>query len=141
MTAPTDSEKREQIEDFLEGDHVLLHINPAMSGVTLPDYLTRELTVTLRISRHYQGSLDLQETKIVADLRFSGVYTTCIIPYSALWGCTSSQGEFVLWAAAEHTKLFEQLSTKPAIKAAEPSQTKKPPVPGSKKKPQLRRVK
>ena len=138
MTGASDQEKKEAINTFLEGDHVLLHINPAITGLALPDYLMKEQTVTLRISRHYQGSLDIGEGQITAELRFSGVYNTCTIPYGSLWGCTSDKGEFLLWPAAEHLKLFEQLSTNPALK---PQAAKQPTAPQAQKRPLLKRIK
>jgi hypothetical protein len=55
------------------------------------------LTVTLKISRHFRGALLLHNSSMEAHLLFGDSYCECRIPYDAIWGVTSEYGETTSW--------------------------------------------
>lgn len=83
---------RELIEELLKDDHCLVHINAATKGVTLPDHLAKNPTVTLKLSYYFAGTLLMNESDITVELRFGGIPFTCTIPYTAIWAVTSAGG-------------------------------------------------
>lgn len=76
---------------------MLLHLVPQAPGVELPSHLMENLTVTLKISRHFRGALLLHNTDIEAHLLFGDSYCECRIPYDAIWGVTSEYGDTTSW--------------------------------------------
>ena len=89
--------KKKQIEDFLNEEYVLLHIDVKSKNLTIPLHLRQGNTVILKISRFFRGEMELTDENIIANLLFSGSYFTCIIPYEAIWGITNSKGENIFW--------------------------------------------
>jgi hypothetical protein len=55
------------------------------------------LTVTLKISRHFRGALLLHNSFIEAHLLFGDSYCECRVPYDAIWGVTSEFGDTTSW--------------------------------------------
>jgi hypothetical protein len=55
------------------------------------------LTVTLKISRHFRGALLLHNSSMEAHLLFGDSYCECRITYDAIWGVTSEHGETTSW--------------------------------------------
>ena len=92
--------KKERISTLnrmLEQEYVLVHIDPNYDGVLIPDYLTKSATVTLKLSRLFIGGIDLNDDEIVTDLLFGDTYFSCHIPYMAIWGVTSVDGNNMVW--------------------------------------------
>lgn len=90
-------EKRETVEKFLDEEYVLIHLDPSVSGVALPDYLAEDQSVTLKLSRYFRGKLEITDKKVKAELLFNGDYCECTIPFTAIWGCTSEKGKNLIW--------------------------------------------
>jgi len=126
--------KRQFIDKALEADHVHIHLFPTETGVVLPDYLTVDSTISLKLSRKFQGALILKDDRILVDLRFREGYFSCQIPYSAIWACTTESGEMQLWADnQEKIKLLmaQMVSTVAADKGGEredPPEEEPPPA-------------
>jgi hypothetical protein len=97
VTSLRSREKKRVIEQLLTGDHVLLHLVPQAPGVELPSHLMENLTVTLKISRHFRGALLLHNADIEAHLLFGDSYCECRVPYDAIWGVTSEYGDTTSW--------------------------------------------
>jgi len=97
ITSLRSREKKRVIEQLLIGDHVLLHLVPQAPGVELPSHLMENLTVTLKISRHFRGALLLHNDYIEAHLLFGDSYCECRVPYDAIWGVTSEYGDTTSW--------------------------------------------
>ncbi|NLF24307.1 MAG: hypothetical protein GX589_01440 [Deltaproteobacteria bacterium] len=124
--APITEPKQTVLSRFLEGDHVLVHVNPKIKDVQLPPHLASQITVTLKLSRNFRGYFDMNNTQITADLLFGGRYFTCIVPFEAIWGCTNENGESVIWPESTTSEILHQI-------AASPEQPKKSPPPKKRK--------
>ena len=94
------NEQRKTIERLLLDEQVLVHINPQCSGVTLPNHLLPNRTVTLRLSKYFKGSLTTDSEKISAELLFGSDYFTCVMPWQSIWGASSIRGEDFIWSEA-----------------------------------------
>lgn len=97
VTSLKTREKKKLIDSLLAGDHVLIHLGPQEPGVTLPVHLMSNHTVTLKLSRHFRGALTLHADHIETHLLFGQAYFQCRIPYEAIWGVTSENGETSSW--------------------------------------------
>jgi len=136
----TVKEKQVTINKLLDEEYVLVHLNPKTSGLVVPDYLLHDPSVTLKLSRYFRGELDVQEDEIVAELLFSGSYSTCKIPYTAIWGCTSQKGKNIIWPESTPDDVLKSILD---TAQSEPPQVVKKFQSVSEKKKQghLRRVK
>ncbi|MGI6524409.1 MAG: hypothetical protein ACOX2O_03825 [Bdellovibrionota bacterium] len=136
-------EKYSTINGFLADEYVLLHINPKHKGLSIPAYLQTSNSVTLKISRFFRGTLEVTQSKITAELLFSGTYHTCIIPLDAIWSVTAEKGENVIWPDSAPKEIisdvFKHLASKEQSTAPLQEQQQTPePLPS---KGHLRRVK
>ena len=101
--------KKEKIENFLNEEYVLLHINTKSENLTIPLHLRQGNTVVLKISRFFRGEMELTDENVIANLLFSGSYFTCIIPYEAIWGITNSKGENIFWPESTPKEVLEDI--------------------------------
>jgi hypothetical protein len=129
------------VEQLLNDEQVLVHINPNCPGVSIPGHLAESKTVTLRLSRYFKGELTTDDEKITADLLFGSTYITCVIPWISIWGASSLQGDEYVWREAapeEIVHLLKNHADHERPKKAPQSATSKPTrsTPGH-----LRRVK
>ncbi len=88
------------ISRLLNDEQVLVHINPNFPGVTIPEYLMDNRSVTLRLSRYFRGRLSTNENQITAELLFGPNYFVCEIPWGSIWGASSVRGEEFVWSEA-----------------------------------------
>jgi stringent starvation protein B len=111
--------KKETINRYLIDEHVLIHIKPDITGVTIPEHLTKQPSVTLKISKFFQGNLAMLEEQIETELKFSGQYFKCVVPYQAIWGVTTIKGENVIWPkdVPPGAGLIDDVVEKPATKS------------------------
>lgn len=97
-TKKVTAEKLENLNRFLDSDdYVLVHLDPKNRDLMVPDHLAGDPSITLKLSRYFRGSLELNDDLISAELLFGGEYFTCVIPYDSIWGCTSESGENIIW--------------------------------------------
>jgi stringent starvation protein B len=127
MTKVTIAEKgkKETINRYLIDEYVLVHVKPDTPGVTIPEHLANQPSVTLKISKFFQGILSMLEERIETELKFSGAYFKCNVPYQAIWGVTTAKGESIVWpkdapiGVGLATEVDEEKSApKPSLKAA-----------------------
>lgn len=110
MNEVLNREKYRELDRLLADEYVMVHINPVFDGVSIPDYLRKDPTVTLQISRFFRGAMLLGTDHIQADLLFDDDYFSCDIPFGAIWGATSAGGEEKIWPASLPEALVKQLS-------------------------------
>ena len=142
-------EKFKAVNEGLEGEYVLVHVNTSDELLVVPEHLKAKSSVTLKLSRWFRGSLALEEDRVEADLLFSGSYFTCSIPLRAIWAVTTAEGKQALWPeSAPPEELISLLTPQLYAEAKERKdkreQTKKEPEPETKPMPakaHLRRVK
>ena len=139
--ADRDAAKKEKyttLNRLLNDEYVLVHINPSVDGLALPPHLKGNPSVTLKLSRLFRGTLKVEKELVSADLLFGDGYFTCLVPFEAVWGVTSSKGNNVIWPESTPPHILEQILAE--------SKTEKPPRPAPrsttpKKGAHLKRVK
>lgn len=102
-------EKRQTIDRLLSGDHVLVHLDPSQEQVVLPNHLMSDSSVTLKLSYLFNGMTVLEENSIEAELRFSGQYFSCVMPYNAIWGVTDEHGKSTIWPSSAPKEVLKEL--------------------------------
>ena len=137
---PINLRKYQTIERMLDGEFVLVHLDPAANGVEIPRHLKDSNTVTLKLSRLFRGALEMEDSRINADLLFGSEYFSCRLPYEAIWGATSSEGKNSVWPESAPESVLKEImkAGKKSGKDASASQNKKS---AGSKRPLLRRVK
>lgn len=89
--------KREFIENLLEGESVMIHVRPQMDGCIVPEHLEQLATVSLNISHYFRRPLHIDNEKICAELLFDNIPFICEFPWNTIWACTSISGEHTFW--------------------------------------------
>lgn len=120
---PTQKEKFEALNRFLEDEYVMAHLDTANPDLVIPQHLKAQATVTLKLSRLFRGGIEVSSDRVVTNLMFNQKYFACIIPLSAIWGLTSEKGENILWPASTPTQVMKEVistveKTEPASKIA-----------------------
>lgn len=104
------AEKQKNLTRFLDDDdYVLVHLDPRNKDLFVPEHLTRDSSVTLKLSRYFRGKLEINEDAICAELLFGGEYFSCVIPFEAVWGCTSETGENIIWPESTPEEVLQNL--------------------------------
>jgi hypothetical protein len=89
--------KVELFENWMQGDHVLVHLDSRADGVEVPAHLNGNHALTLKMSYHFQAETTHDETAITSYLRFNNSYEKCLIPWTAIWGLTNAKSENQIW--------------------------------------------
>ena len=98
--ATVDFKTQQKIKALVEGlncDHVLVHLDSRVAGVTVPEYLQNQPAVVLKLSLLFSGATEYNDNQITANLKFGTEYYECIIPWGAVWGITSCTGKQRIW--------------------------------------------
>ena len=90
-------QKKRLVDQWLGFDHILVHVDSRVKGVQVPDSLLGNFMLTLKLSRLFYGKIELQESGITAQLKFSGEYFDCFLPWDSIWGVSSEKGEEKIW--------------------------------------------
>lgn len=88
---------RSAIDDALQEKEAFIHLITTTDELNIPEFLTKDPTVTLKISYHFAGPVTLQSDHLTAELNFASGRHTCHVPYSAIWGLTDINGKKTLW--------------------------------------------
>lgn len=132
--------KYEIVQHMLDSEFVLVHLDPSVTGVDIPAHLRESGTVTLKLSRLFRGSLEVDPDWIQAELLFGSDYYKCRLPFTAIWGATSSSGKNSVWPESAPEAVLKEIMKaggKPARATAVESEPGNTPP----RRPQLRRVK
>ena len=79
-------QKRRRLSELLEQGKVLIHVNPSVEGVSLPEQLMDDDSVPLFLSYRFANEVfevGLNEVRVT--LIFSGVQTLCILPWPSIF--------------------------------------------------------
>lgn len=90
-------EKRKVFDEWMKGDHVIVHISTSVAGVILPASLQQQSTTALKMSYLFQGETEVSDLEVTAWLKFSGQYFQCVAPWDAVWGLVNADGEEKIW--------------------------------------------
>lgn len=117
-----DRNKKKKIDQMLDGDHILAHINTTIEGVSLPKDLYQHKIITLKLSRLFRGEMNITNSQIEANLLFGNHYFKCIIPFSAIWSVTDESGNTTSWEEKKFENMVkEQLES--ALELSKPDKT------------------
>lgn len=131
-----DSEKHSSLGRLLEGEYALVHLDPSVQGVRLPEHLLAQPTVTLKLSKLFRGAVELRDDRVEAELLFGSEYFSCLVPFEAIWGITDAAGKNFIWPETAPGDILTRLQTQTSDKSENKESDK-----AVKKQPHLRRVK
>ncbi len=106
----TNKAKLEKFEEFMAGDHALVHLDTRKPGVQVPESISGNYALTLKMSYLFQGETKADENGITVYLKFSGNYSECNIPWEAVWGLSSADGVQITWPEDLPKELVLQLA-------------------------------
>lgn len=93
----THEEKKAKFEELMQDEFVLVHLDARDEKVIVPESLAGNPSLTLKMSYAFQGQILHDDEQITAYLKFAGVYVECVIPWSTVWGMTSSDQQQAIW--------------------------------------------
>ncbi len=97
MKYPTSAEKEALTVQLLStGKQLDIHVNPAVSGTILPEYLLKELTIKLNIGLNMAipiPDLVVDSSGIYATLVFQKQPVTTELPWESIWAVAYSGSE------------------------------------------------
>lgn len=107
-------------EEAMKDDNVLLHLDARKPGVTVPQHLSQNYSLTLKLSYLFQGKTEHNDEEVSSYLKFGDDYVHCVIPWKAVWGITPNRKQNRIWPEdlpkeliIEFTKAkFKELGTK-----------------------------
>lgn len=85
------------INRLLIDEFVMIHLDPNIQGVVVPQHFKGQEMLTLKLSKLFRGKLIVEKDQIEAELLFGQEYFECTIPIAAIWGATSYQGHTQVW--------------------------------------------
>lgn len=135
--------KRRLFEEWMKGDHVLVHLDSRRTGVNVPSHLQNNPTLTLKLSYLFQSKTTVSEEAISSFLKFSGSYFECILPWEAIWGMTNDASQNQVWPEDLPKEVVASVSPQPKA-AAElaPADAAAPETAAAKRQPPvLKRIK
>lgn len=97
MSESNTESKQAVIERLLNFEYILAFINSSVPGVVLPEHIKNEPSLTLKLSYHFEGKMEVLEDRIEAVLRFKGQYFSCVLPLNSVWGISTPKGSNYLW--------------------------------------------
>ena len=103
-------EKRLCFEEWMKGDHVLVHVNTRLQGVEVPLAHQGNPALTLKLSYHFRGETTHNNLLIESYLKFDGQYQKCLLPWESIWGMTSSESENRIWPQDVPKELYVQMA-------------------------------
>ncbi len=95
----TSSDARKTIKTYLAKDkHLFIHANTQHPELIIPEYLKKDLHVTLKLSYYFETSVEVLKEKILATLLFSkNERFDCVIPIQSIFACTTENNEHYLF--------------------------------------------
>jgi stringent starvation protein B len=93
----TTTPKQQLAEEWLRGDHIMVHLDARRDGVVVPAHLGGQPGLSLKISYLFNTQPTVDERGIYAPLRFGSEYFECSLPWGAIWGLSSEKGELRIW--------------------------------------------
>jgi len=141
-------EKLKIFDDWMRGDHILIHVDSRRSDVEVPESCRNNYALVLKLSYLFSGETARDDSGISAYLKFSGQYEKCVIPWTAIWGITSSDGQQKIWPKELPPELVVQLAVKKLKEVGKKVLRRKPEEEGPETEPpkprargNLRRIK
>ncbi len=111
--------KRESLLEMLDAGLVMLHLDARADGVDVPTQFREDPHLRLNVSYNFNlATFIIGDDFIEASLSFGGATHLCVIPWSAVFGMTSTvTADFKLWPEDMPPELLQQAA---ALADAEP---------------------
>jgi hypothetical protein len=93
--------KKRELEELLNDEYILVFVNPGYEGVDLPEHIRGLPSATLKLSRHFRGTLSVSDEEVRAELLFGPNYYCCVLPLPSIWAAKGAGGREVVWQS-EH---------------------------------------
>ena len=122
-------EKRDSMLKLLDRGLVMVHLDPRVEGVLVPEWLRNDSTLRLNIAYGFNlPALDIDDEGIYAVLSFGGQNYGCTLPWDAVFALTlpQDQHEGQVWPASLPAELLDTIAT--AEKAEESGELDAAPV-------------
>ncbi len=113
MSATSHEQKRETMVQLLDRGLVMVHLDPRVDGVKVPEWFKSDPTLRLNIAYGFNlPALDIDEEGIYAVLSFSGVDHGCNLPWESVFAITrpDAQHEGRMWPESLPPELVETMS-------------------------------
>ncbi len=130
--------KMEAIESLLAQGDVLLQLDPRVEGVRVPSMLGDQPLLVLRIGLEMPipiPDLVINETGIAATLSFDRTPHEVVVPWEAVFGMVTEQGQGLLWTADVPLEIIDQMLQ--ANGDATSPDAEEPPEPPAPERPRL----
>ncbi len=138
-------EKLRMFARLIEKGMVMVTIDSRVDNTRLPSRFAGELQLNLNFSHRFGlADFDYDDEGLRASLSFGGTPFFCDIPWTAIYGMTSSvDGERMLWPDSFPRELVALLpaQARHSPSAPAPADSTDPPDPPPSPRPTLRRVK
>lgn len=121
MKGTVHREKRDMMLTLLDRGLVMVHLDPRVEGVVVPEYLATDPTLRLNIAYGFNlPALEIDDEGIYAVLSFGGVDHGCTLPWEAVYAITlpDQQHEGSLWNDCLPPELAEAVEA--TVEAAPP---------------------
>ena len=113
MTLPLHIEKRDTMLKLLDRGLVMVHLDPRVEGVVVPEWLQSDPTLRLNIAYGFNlPALEIDEEGIYAVLSFGGQNYGCTLPWPAVFALTlpQEQHEGQVWPESLPSELVETMT-------------------------------
>jgi hypothetical protein len=110
MDSLTNNPKKTLFDEWIQDDHILVHLDARKDAVIVPSHLKDQHALTLKLSILFQGETKSDENEISTYLRFNNEYFQCIIPWDAVWGMTSDQGLQKIWEKELPKEVYKEIA-------------------------------
>ena len=138
---PTNNPKQVVAEEWLRGDHIMVHLDARRDGVKVPANLSSQAGLSLKISYLFNAQPSVDETGIYAPLRFGSEYFECFLPWGSIWGVTSEKGELRIWPDSVPVELLMGVAPGSVAEVSTTTPPPEKPVEEKRKRPKLTLVK
>lgn len=116
-------EKYDLINKLLLDEYVLVQINTSVEGLVLPQHLTKDPSVTLKLSTLFRGGIEVTPERIEANLSFNQNLFMCIIPFTAIWSASSYKDETTVWPGSIPSEQLKTILDKQISESAQPARS------------------
>jgi stringent starvation protein B len=111
MKATIHHEKRDTTLTLLDRGLVMVHLDPRVEGVVVPEHLAEDPTLRLNIAYGFNlPALEIDDEGIYAVLSFGGVNHGCTLPWESIYALTlpGDEHDGKVWASSLPPELAEQ---------------------------------
>ena len=92
--------KKKLLGQLLEQEFALVYVDSEAPELLVPPELKSAPSITLKLSNNFNGKMELREDLIYAELLFGDHYSTCEIPYPAIWAMADTVAIVKTWSEA-----------------------------------------